>query len=146
MEGGYPLQADIDSYLTEQGIELVTENNPTYILEFKQLLYAILKRTDFVSPLGVWCPSPQTFNVRGGKYLYDGTIKTYTPGEAVNPTDNDTTYIWLTAANEIGSGIDGNDWPATEHVKLAEIDVDSDGVITEVRDLRLQAVNITAAV
>lgn len=54
----------------------------------------------------------------------------------MDPTDNDTTYIWLKPDNTIGSDIDGSGWPTTEHVKLAEIDVDSDGNITEIRDLR----------
>jgi hypothetical protein len=109
------------------------------------MLWAILNRTSFAGALGIWLPSPATFNVRGGKYLYDSTVKTYIPGSAVNPTDNDTTYIWMNSDNTIGSAVDGTGWPATEHVKLAEIDVDAAGVITAVRDLRVMAVNITAA-
>jgi hypothetical protein len=146
MDGGYPQEADIDTYLLDQGVEFITDNNPNYALEVKQMIYRLLKRTEYAAVLNVFCPSPQTFNVVGGKYLYDGEVKTFDPGEAVNPTDNDTTYIWLTAANAIGSGIDGDGWPVTEHVKLAEIDVDADGVITEIRDLRVQNLNITAAV
>ena len=139
MDGGYPAEADIDQYLSDRGIELVTENNPNYIAEFKQMLFAVLNRLDFAGALSVYCPSPTTFNVAGGSYLYRGEVKTYTPGSAVDPTDNDTTYVWLTASNTVGSGIDGSGWPDAEHVKLAEIDVDSDGVITDVRDLRGKA-------
>lgn len=139
MDGGYPAEADIDQFLGERGIELVTENNPNYIGEFKQMLYAILNRLDFAGALAVYCPSAATFNVAGGSYLYRGTVKTYSPGSAVDPTDNDTTYIWLTGANAVGSGIDGSGWPDAEHIKLAEIDVDSEGVITDVRDLRGRA-------
>jgi hypothetical protein len=139
MTGGYPVEADIDEFLSDRGIELVSENNSEFIEEFKQMIWAVLSRFDFAGTLAVYCPSTTTFNVAGGEYLYKSEIKTYTPGAAVNPTDNDTTYIWLTPDNAIDSGIDGDGWPDTEHVKLAEIDVDSDGIITDVRDLRGRA-------
>jgi len=138
MNGGYPAEADIDTFLSDRGLESITEGNPNFIPEFKQFVYGIVLAGDWVGVLGVYCPSATTFNVRGGLYLFKGEVKTYTPGSAVNPTDNDTTYIWLLSDNTIGSGIDGTGWPNVEHVKLAEIDVDSDGVITAVRDLRGQ--------
>jgi len=136
MTNGYPAVADIDDYLDGLGIELVTANNRNYIDELKQMLYGLLNAVNWAAALGVWLPSSTTFNVRGGRYLYKGEVKTYAPGSAVNPTDNDTTYIWLKPDNSIGSGIDGDGWPATEHVKLAELVVDSDGVITDITDLR----------
>ncbi|MFA5252789.1 MAG: hypothetical protein WC454_09435 [Phycisphaerae bacterium] len=143
--GGYPALADIEDYLAAQGIEEITENNPNFRQEFLQWAYRMMSRTEFAAVLSVYCPTPTTFNVVGGNYLYSSTVKTYTPGAAVNPTDNDTTYIWLNADNTIGSAVDGTGWPATEHVKLAEIDVNAAGVITAIRDMRVQAVNITAA-
>ena len=138
MQGGYPAEADIDTFLSDRGLELITESNPNFIAEFKQFVFGLLNGADWTFALGVYCPSSTTFNVRGGKYLFKGEIKTYTPGSAVDPTDNDTTYIWLKPDNTIGSGIDGSGWPSTEHIKLAEIDVDSEGVITAIRDLRGQ--------
>lgn len=134
--GGYPAEADIDSLLADIGVEIVTENNSNFMQEFKQFVYGILNASRWAMSLGVWCPSSTTFNVRGGPYIYNGTVKTYVPGSAANPTDNDTTYVWLNADNTIGSGIDGDGWPGADHIKLAEIDVDSDGVITETRDQR----------
>jgi len=136
MDGGYPAEADIETLLAAEGIEEITENNPNFRTEFLQMLWSILNRTSFAGSLGVWCPLPTTFNIRGGKYVYRGVVNTFTPGDAINPTDNDTTYIWLTAAGAVGSGIDGDGWPDAEHIKLAEIDVDSDGIITAIRDRR----------
>ena len=138
MANGYPSVADIDDYLEGLGVELVTPHNPNFIDEFKQMIYGLLNAVNWTAALGVWLPSSTTFNVRGGRYLYKGTVKTYTPGGAVNPTDNDTTYIWLKPDNSIDSAIDGTGWPATEHIKLAEIVVDSEGVITDITDLRGQ--------
>lgn len=136
MTNGYPDEADINTFLSDRSLELITENNPNYIAEFKQYIWGILNRLDWAGALSVYCPTPTTFNVSSGKYLFKGEVKTYAPGSAVDPTDNDTTYIWLNADNTIGSDIDGNGWPNTEHIKLAEIDVDSDGIITDIRDLR----------
>jgi hypothetical protein len=139
MSQGYPSVADIDTALAAKGIEIIPKGNTEDLFnDWKRLLWAILNTTEWAATLAVWLPSPSTFNVLGGRYIYKGDIKTYTPSTAVNPTDNDTTYVWLTAANAIGSGVDGSGWPATEHVRLAEIDVDTDGVITAVRDLRGQ--------
>jgi len=136
MNNGYPSYQDAIAYLNDRGIEEVTEWNEAFITEFCQLLYALTNFADWAGALGVYCPSSATFNVRGGNYLFAGTVKTYTPGDAVDPTDNDTTYIWLKTDNTIDSAVDGTGWPTTEHVKLAEIDVDADGIITAIRDLR----------
>ena len=135
---GYPSEADINAFLTARGLELVGENNASFLLEFKTFVYGILNAFDWAGALGVWLPSATTFNVRGGEYMYGGVIKTYTAGAAINPTDNDTTYVWMAADNTVGSDIDGDGWPAADHIKLAEIDVDGDGVITDIRDLRGQ--------
>jgi len=139
MTGGYPAEADIDVELAALAIELATENNPNYIAEHKQQNWGQVNALRAFISLSVYGASATTFNVRGGEYLYKGTVKTYTPGAAVDPADNDTTYIWLRPDNTIGSGIDGDGWPQIEHIKLAEIDVDADGVITAVRDKRGRA-------
>jgi len=139
MEGGYPPEADMLTDIKNFGIELITDNNDNFITEYVKFLWGIVNALAWAGALGVYCPTTSTFNVRGGKYLYKGEVKTYTPGSNVNPTDNDTTCVWLNGDNTIGSDIDGNGWPVADHMKLAEIDVDSDGDITDVRDLRGQS-------
>lgn len=145
MNQGYPDETIIDDFLEVNGVELPDESNPNYYQQEKQRIWRILQLLGCISPLSVYAASTSTFNVVGGRYDYNGTIETYTAGEAVNPTDNDTTYVWMTDSNVIGSGIDGDGWPATEHIKLAVIDVDSDGIITDIRDMRTAAFTITAA-
>lgn len=140
---GYPAEADIDDFLAERGVEIVEENNNNYILQFKQMLWRLLQSCDYARVLSVYAASSTTFNVVGGRYDYSGTIKTYTPGSAIDPTDNDTTYVWMKPDNTIGSDIDGNGWPGTAHIKLAEIDTDSDGVITDIRDMRTVAFTVS---
>jgi len=140
MDGGYPAEADIDTFLADRGLELITENNPNFIEDYKQFVWGLLNALEWAAALGVYCPSPTTFNVRGGKYLFKGEVKTYSPGSAVDPTNNDTTYIWLKPDNSIASDIDGNGWPATEHIKLAEIDVDSEQIEAHTANDTLTAV------
>ena len=139
MTGGYPAEAEIETFLASLGLEIVDENNNNFMAQQKQFVYGLINAVRWAASLGVWCPSSSTFNVRGGKYNWRGTVKTYTPGSAVDPTDNDTTYVWMNPDNTIGSGIDGSGWPSYDHIKLAEIVVDSGGDITGVTDLRGQS-------
>lgn len=139
MDQGYPALSDIVTYIAAEGVEEIAEGNTNFRQEFMQFLWSLLNRNSWAGGLGVYAASTTTFNVRGGSYLYKGTPKTYTPGSAVNPTDNDTTYIWMKPDNTIDSAIDGTGWPTTEHIKLASIVVDADGNITSITDLRGQA-------
>jgi hypothetical protein len=136
MERGYPADADIQDYLEDRGLEVVPENAVPYTEDFRKFVWGIINQLDWARTLAVYCATSTTFNIAGGKYVWKGEIKTYTPGSSIDPTDNDTTYIWVKPDNTIGSVVDGTGWPATEHIKLAEIDVDPDGVITAVRDRR----------
>ncbi len=139
MSQGYPAVADIDAEMAANGIEMIAENNQQDLLsDLKRDKWGQYNAFAWAGALGVWFPSPTTFNVRPGYYRWNGTVKLYAPSTAINPTDNDTTYVWMTAANTIASAVDGTGWPTTAHLKLAEIDVDSGGVITARRDLRGQ--------
>lgn len=139
MDYGYPTEADILTWLSSNGIEPIPEYANPFITDFRKFAYGILNSLRWAMSLGVYCPSVTTFNVRSGDYLFAGQVKTFAAGSAVDPTDSDTTYIWMKPDNTIGSGIDGDGWPATEHIKLAAIIVDGDGAITAVTDLRGQA-------
>ena len=139
MTGGYPTISEIEDALAARGIELMTPHDPNWYPEFQKAIWGLINALDWAMALGVFCPSAATFKVRGGKYIYKGTAKTYTPGDAVDPTDNDTTYIWMADDNTIGYAVDGTGWPIAEHIKLAEIDVDEAGIITAIRDLRGQS-------
>jgi len=137
MTAAYPTEAAIEALFAAWGLEVPDENNDNYIQQFKQCLYSLLD--SWPRPLRVWCPSTTTYNVVGGPYNWRGTVKTYAPGAAVNPTDNDITYIWLDPDNTVGYAVDGTGWPTHDHLKLAEITVDSDGVIAAVTDKRGQS-------
>lgn len=133
---GAPSAADIITALEAAGIVQPTDYNNDFIAEFNKMLWLLLNAHSPAGVLGVWPPTATTINVRAGSYNYKGEAKTYTPTTDIDPTDNDTTYVWLDPDNTVDSGIDGDGWPATEHAKLAEVAVDADGVITAITDRR----------
>jgi len=133
---GYPAIADILTYLAAQGVEEITENNESFLTEFRQMLWQILNRTESAGALSVYADTTTTIKVSSGKYWWNGEYKSYAGSSAINPTDDDTTYVWMGAGNTVSSAIDGTGWPSTEHIKLAEVTVDSDGNITAITDRR----------
>ena len=139
MKKGYPAIADILTYLNSRGLEWPRTGDEIHPDEIWATLWAIANFADFAGGLGVYKESATTWRVRGGSYLWGNTVKTYALAAAVDPTDNDTTYIWMASDNTIGSAVDGTGWPADEHIKLAEVVVDSDGIITSITDLRGKA-------
>ena len=133
---GYPSLAVIEAFLQNIGVELITDSNTNFETEEKHWAYGMMAAIRWATTLRVYEASDTTFKVVGGKYLWGNTVKTYTTGTAIDPTDNDTTYVWMKSDNTIGHDIDGNGWPTTEHIKLAEVVVDSSGNITSITDLR----------
>lgn len=142
---GYPAISDIVSDLEALGLEGVPLGETNFIEDYYRTLWGLVSSVRWAMTLGVYAATTTTFNVRSGSYMYDTTVKTYTAGAAINPADNDTTYVWMKSDNTIGYGVDGDGWPTTEHIKLAEIDVDSDGVITDIRDMRYPTIYKTPA-
>ena len=134
----YPTTTVITAYLTDQGITDIAENDTDFLLDWQQLLWHVLKRTHAGGVLGVYIdPDDATlFNVVGGLYDWNGTETTYTAGASIDPTDNDTTYVWLDSANTVQTAVDGTGWPSGDHLKLAEVVVDTSGNITNITDRR----------
>ena len=139
MKKGYPAITDVMTYLNSRGLEWPRCGDEIHPDDIWGTLWAIANFADYAGALGVYKESATTWRVRGGSYLWGNTVKTYALAAAVDPTDNDTTYIWMESDNTIGSAVDGTGWPADEHIKLAEIAVDLDGVITSITDLRGKA-------
>ena len=75
--------------------------------------------------------------IKAGRVRIGGTDLTYAGADPAidGLTNNDTTYVWLTAAGAIGSAVDGTGWPATVHLPLAEVTMAS-GAISGIVDAR----------
>ncbi|MFA5187011.1 MAG: hypothetical protein WC551_11065 [Patescibacteria group bacterium] len=138
MKKGYPAIADVLTYLNSRGLEWPLAGKETHVEDIWMTLWAIANFADFCGALGVYKESDTTYRVRGGSYVFGGEVKTYALEAAVDPTDNDTTYIWMDPDGTVDAAVDGTGWPATDHIKLASIVVDADGVITSITDLRGQ--------
>lgn len=132
----YPTELEAKAILTGLGFEYVDMYvDPCYVPEL-DVFVSVVQSVGWTLPLTVYGVTSSTIGVRPGYYVYNGEVKLLAAPTAIDPTDNDTTYVWLTADNAIDSGIDGDGWPSEDHMPLAEVDVDSDGEITAIRDLR----------
>ena len=136
MAQGYPSQSQITTYLAAQGIEAITEHDTDWYTQYQEYLWRQLNRVESAGALSVYGVSTTTINAVSGKYYWDGVEATFTAGSAIDPTDNDTTYVWLKEDGTLGSAIDATGWPAEPHIKLAEVAADADGVITNIVDRR----------
>ncbi|MCP4566833.1 MAG: hypothetical protein GY841_04540 [FCB group bacterium] len=134
---GYPAVADILTYFGVQGTEEVTENNADFLTEYRQMMWRLMNRVEGAAALSVYADTTTTFRVQAGDYLWSGTRTTYAGSAQVNPTDDDITYVWMQGDNTIDSGIDGDGWPAEDHIRLAEVTVNASGTITDITDKRL---------
>jgi len=134
---GYPAVANILTEFAVQGFEEITENNADFMTESRQMLWRMLSRTEGAAALSVYADTTTTFRVQAGDYLWAGTRTTYAGSAQVNPTDDDITYVWMRGDNTISSGIDGDGWPAEDHIRLAEVTVGATGTITDITDKRL---------
>jgi hypothetical protein len=139
-EFGYPTNAAIIAKLRSLGLEWLKEGKQPWSEDAWEVLWSLVNFIEWAGSLGVYIADANatTFNVRGGSYCFGGQVKTYVPGDAIDPANNDVTYVWMEPDGTVDSGIDGDGWPATDHIKLAEVTVDSDGIITAVTDLRGQ--------
>jgi hypothetical protein len=137
-EFGYPDNADIVAALRTLGLEWIKEGKQPWSEDAWEVLWSLVNAFRWAASLGVYIADADatTFNVRGGSYLFGGEVKTYVPGAAINPTDNDVTYVWMDPDGTVDTAVDGTGWPATDHIKLAEVTVDSEGIITAITDLR----------
>ncbi len=138
MARNYPTESNIQTEFTQQGVEEPAENLYEHLDDMRRFQWDFLKRTEGAAALGVYMvpTSDTTYKVRAGYYRWGGEIKLYAGSTAQDPTNNDTTYVWIVAAGTIDSAIDGTGWPSADHIKLAQVVVDSSGNITDIVDMR----------
>ncbi|MCG3180556.1 MAG: hypothetical protein BIFFINMI_02918 [Phycisphaerae bacterium] len=120
----------------QSGVQFIETGTAPYYLEFRKLLYRLLAN---LAPIGlrVFQTGDLTAEVKPGRCQVAGGLVSYAGGDSLALTDNDTNYVWLDDGGDVQVGIDGDGWPATEHIKLASIAV-ADGTYTpdDVTDLR----------
>lgn len=143
---GYPAASTITTYFASNLIETVTEDNDDFLTEYNQWQWNVLHQTAAARALSVIADTTTTVKVLGGKYYWHDQEKTYTTSAAIDPTDNDTTYVWMEPDNTIDSAIDGTGWPSTEHIKLGAVTTDADGIITDIVDYRRAVSNPTVTI
>ena len=89
---------------------------------FYAMLYRLLQVCRRAGDLRVYKDGDLTFGVRAGKYFNGDTLVTYAGAAAQALTNNQTNYIYLTAAGALTVNTTGFPTPSvTPHVRLATI-------------------------
>ena len=134
---GYPTVAACETYISDAHVESVEENNYDYWNQWLQMHWRMLNMHESASALNVYADTTTTYKIAAGKYYYGGEYSDFAGSAAFNPTDNDTTYVWMEPGNVISDALVGAGWPTDkEHVKLAEVAVGATGLITGIVDRR----------
>ena len=94
--------------------------------DYANSLFRVLHRLNLiaeaVNQLRVYKDGALTFGVRAGKFLDGDTVRNYAGGSEQALTDDDTNYIYLTAAGTLTVNTTGFPTPsATPHLPLATI-------------------------
>lgn len=116
-----------------------TVANDDFAADHQRLLWNLLHQTSPGRALAVIGTQNDTarVNVVGGWYEFDGQARNYVPGGAIDLAGGytgSTARVWMGPDNTVGHG---TDWPATRHLKLAEVLVNANDAVSEIRDCRL---------
>ncbi len=124
------------------GVAYPSANADPWLAQIYRALAQIAAVADAANNLRV-CrddASDLTIRIRPGRCSIDAEPLDYAGGTAL-VTDDDVTYVWAfddTGTLTIGSAIDGDGWPSTAHIKLAEVTA-ADGEVTAILDRRGEA-------
>ena len=144
------LLAKMASTDTASGVVYPTSYDDPHLVAWAKAHWQFIGRS--VSAMQVYKDGALTFGVRAGKFHDGDTERTFAAVAAQALTDDDTNYIFLTAAGTLTVNVTG--FPATgttPHIPLATIvcadgDYDADPAAGELTDYRFSALfNIIAA-
>ena len=136
----YPASAAITSYFAANGVEVIDEGATDFVDDFNHLIWNVVKQTEAARALTVYGVSANAINVVGDDYGWRGETKAYSPGAAIDLSSgfaDATVLVWMRADNTVGHGDASDGWPSEDHIKLAEVDVDSSNEISDIRDCRM---------
>ncbi len=106
----------------EQEVLFVPTGESPYYLSFYKMLHRLLNVARRSGDLRVYKDGDLTFGVRAGKYLNGDSAVNYAGASAQALTNNQTNYVYLTAAGALTVNITGFPVPsATPHIPLATI-------------------------
>jgi len=122
----YPTDAELNSLSgisdNEQEVLFITTGESPYYTSFYKMLHRLLKVSRRAGDLRVYKDGALTFGVRAGKYFNGDAVVNYTGASAQALTNNQTNYIYLTAAGVLTVNITGFPVPSvTPHIPLATI-------------------------
>jgi len=129
---------------TDTDTDLVYPTNTAadYANSIFRAIHRLNTIAEAVNQLRVYKDGALTFGVRAGKYLNGDTPVNYAGADEQALTDDDTNYIYLTAAGTLTVNITGFPTPsATPHVPLATILTASGAyALSDITDYRGRAI------
>ena len=122
----------------EQEVHYVTTGEAPYYTSFYKFVHRLLLAARRAGDLRVYKDAALTFGVRAGKYFDGDTLVEYAGASAQALTNNQTNYIYLTAAGVLTVNITGFPVPSvTPHIRLATIlTAAGDYAISDITDHR----------
>ncbi len=126
MAESYPSETELAALSgtidAEQEVPFVPIGESPYYLSFYRMLYRLLDVSRRAGDLRVYKDGDLTFGVRPGRFMDGSTARNYAGAAAQALTNNQTNYIYLTAAATLTVNTTGFPDPAaTPHVPLATI-------------------------
>jgi hypothetical protein len=107
---------------SEQEVLFVPTGESPYYVSFYKMLHRLLDVARRAGDLRVYKDGDLTFGVRAGKFMDGAAERNYAGASAQALTNNQTNYIYLTAAGTLTVNITGFPAPGTTpHVPLATI-------------------------
>ena len=122
----------------EQEVHYVTTGEAPYYTSFYKFVHRLLLAARRAGDLRVYKDAALTFGVRAGKYFNGDTLVEYSGAAAQALTNNQTNYVYLTAAGALTVNITGFPVPSvTPHVRLATVlTAAGDYAIGDITDMR----------
>lgn len=117
------------------GVSYIPTGQTPYFLEFRRMLYRLLRATERANDLRVYADGPLSVGVRGGRCFIDDQALVLAAQESIAVNPSTTTHLWIDNAGLITSGEAGLPSDRTMIVALAEITTDASS-IQSITDLR----------
>lgn len=120
------------------GVEYIPTGKSPYYLDFRRMLYRLLRVAERANDLRVYAEGDLTLGVRPGRAHVGGNAVDFGGATEVIVEAEATVHVWLDTAGEIQTGTDGLPADRSSFVPLAEV-VTGASAIESITDLRGEA-------
>ncbi|HEX7009980.1 MAG TPA: hypothetical protein VF184_08360 [Phycisphaeraceae bacterium] len=140
MSERYPDDAALLSLSADEatGVAYIPTGRSPYYLEFRRMLYRLLRVAERANDLRVYQDGDLSIGVRAGRCLIGGEPIAFAGAEGVAVAASAVTHVWLDAAGAVQTGTSGLPGDRTAFIPLAQVTA-GDSAIESITDLRGEA-------